>query len=295
MTLTPNPAWRGDPIFIPELFRQFGINFRELPGWKDWGMGDFNVIQGIFWHHTGHSATSAEYIARNAGLDGGLSSTFHTAPSGLQTLCGAGFAWHAGRGWGNGWPTNNANPVSIGFEMQANGTDRWPEAQLDSTRRASAVILWFLGKRATISTLTSHWEYSLKAQGKWDPGAGDGVPGHLMDMDRQRALVNRYIDNINKYGRLDAQPQKEEISMDAVASITKYIRDFITGFIGPIGADAKDIRQQLTGSRTAGEYPGWPQLGKNAQGQNLTLVDALAATRQDLARIEKKLDQNGVK
>ncbi|EET77408.1 hypothetical protein CORTU0001_0531 [Corynebacterium tuberculostearicum SK141] len=36
---------------------------------------------------------------------------------------------------------------------------------------------------------------------------------------------------------------------------------------------------------------GWPQLGQNDEGQNLTLVDAVAAIRQDLARIEKKLEE----
>lgn len=51
--MKPNPAWRGDPTFLPELFKHFGINFKELPGWEFWGMGDFASIQGVFWHHTG--------------------------------------------------------------------------------------------------------------------------------------------------------------------------------------------------------------------------------------------------
>ncbi|MCX2164204.1 beta/alpha barrel domain-containing protein [Corynebacterium auriscanis] len=66
--------------------------------------------------------------------------------------------------------------------------------------------------------------------------------------------------------------------------------DFITAFVGPIGSDATDVREQLTGGRNKGQYPGWPQLGKNSRGGNLTLVDAGAALRQDVARVEKKLD-----
>ncbi|WP_426716944.1 hypothetical protein [Corynebacterium auriscanis] len=66
--------------------------------------------------------------------------------------------------------------------------------------------------------------------------------------------------------------------------------DFITAFVGPIGSDAKDVREQLTGGRNKGQYPGWPQLGKNTCGGNLTLVDAVAALRQEVARVEKKLD-----
>lgn len=280
--MKPNPNWRGDPVWLPEVLRLFGVRFVEHPNWKLWGMGDFGAIQGVFWHHTGARNTSAEYIRRNPGLSNALSSQFHTAPDGLQTLLGAGIAWHAGRGWGHGWPTNNANSVAIGFEMQHNGTDPWPEAQLESTRRATAAILWFLGKRATPSTMIAHWEYSLAAQGKWDPGAGNGRSGAVMDMDPQRAKVNELIDTFNRYGTLDGAG-KDQLTMADIrelkAHITaeaektrKYIANFIVGFNGPIGSDVKDIREQITGGRDAGEYPGWEQSGGR------TLLDLAAAT-----------------
>lgn len=211
--LKPNPAWRGDPTFLPDVLRAFGVEFRELPGWLYWGMGDFHIIQGVMWHHTGARNTSAAYIARNAGLSGALSSQFHTAPDGLQTLCGVGIAWHAGAGSYPGWRTDMANWDCIGFEMQHNGTDPWPEKQLESTRRATAAILWFLGKRATTLTMLSHWEYSLARQGKWDPGSGKGFAPRwandkaaMMDMDIQRAKVNELIDRFNTYGSLDVEP-----------------------------------------------------------------------------------------
>lgn len=57
------------------------------------------------------------------------------------------------------------------------------------------------------------------------------------------------------------------LSMSDVDAINK----FTAGFNGPIGSDVKDCRQQLTGGRDKGQYPGWPQLG------NRTLVDAIAA------------------
>lgn len=282
--MKPNPNWRGDPLFLPDLFRHFGIKFKEMPGWKLWGMGDFGHIQGVFWHHTGARNTSAAYIARNPGLSNALSSQFHTAPDGTHTLCGAGIAWHAGRGWGNGWPTNNANPISLGFEMQHNGTDTWPEAQLDSTRRATAVILWFLGKRATVSTMIGHWEYSMQAQGKWDPGKGNGVSGAVMDMAHQRSLVNQYIDNINKYGRLD-KPATTSHKGNEVTF--EQLKVFVTGFFKPWFDNWNQVWEQLRGPGGNG----WPQLGKNHKGQNLTLVDAVAALRQDVARISKQLEE----
>lgn len=295
MALKPNPAWRGDPTFLPEVLKLFGVRFRELPGFWTWGMGDFNVIQGCIWHHTGARNTSAEYIQRNAGLSGGLSSQFHTAPDGLQTLCGVGLAWHAGRGSYPGWPTNDANRVSIGFEMQHNGTDAWPAAQLESTRRATAAILWFLGKRATTATMLSHWEYSLAAQSKWDPGAGVGHgprwandKAAMMDMDVQRAEVNKLIDTFNKYGTLNPVAKEEdEFTMADIEAIKahitaehektrKHITQFVAGFVGPIGSDVKDNRAQLTGGRDAGQYPGFPQI------DNRTLVDAFAAMGAEL-------------
>src|SRR5699024_2848499 len=44
-------------------------------------------------------------------------------------------------------------------------------------------------------TLISHWEYSNHVQGKWDPGAGNGRSGAMMEMNHFRAQVNKYIDN----------------------------------------------------------------------------------------------------
>lgn len=74
----------------------------------------------------------------------------------------------------------------------------------------------------------------------------------------------------------------------------KYFTDFIKGFLGPqfdVLAQVRDllldVQEQLRGRGLAG----WAQLGKNAQGQNLTLVDALAALRQDVADLHKKIEE----
>ena len=48
----------------------------------------------------------------------------------------------------------------------------------------------------------------------------------------------------------------------------------------------QDIWTQLRGPGGKG----WAQLGQNTAGDNLTLVDAIAALRQDVARLEKKID-----
>lgn len=278
--LKPNPNHRGDPHFLPRVLKAFGVTVRELPGWAMWGMGDFDRIQGICVHHTGSNNTSAQYIARNPRLGNGLSSQIHlsrTAPY-TATLCGVGIAWHMGRGSHPGWATNNGNPVAIGIEPQSDGVTPWPPEMLDTYYRICAAILWYLGKRATPQTLIGHWEYSRHVQGKWDPGAGNGRSGAVMNMDVFRARVNHYIDNPpvqnqEELSMADIQELKKHITKEAEAT-RKYVTDFLVGFVGPIGSDVKDTREQVTGGRDARQYPGWEQ------GGDRTLYDLAAAVAE---------------
>lgn len=66
----------------------------------------------------------------------------------------------------------------------------------------------------------------------------------------------------------------------------RQITAFISGFLGPQIDALQDVWTQLRGPGGKG----WPQLGVNDKGQNLTPVDALAAIRHQLAEIERKLD-----
>lgn len=93
----------------------------------------------------------------------------------------------------------------------------------------------------------------------------------------------RYV-NEAMSGTPAAKPQE-----GITVSEADRIIDFIKGFVSPIGSDVKDVRQQITGGRDAGEYPGWPQLGQNSDGANLTLIDAVAALRRDLDALRKEI------
>ena len=76
-------------------------------------------------------------------------------------------------------------------------------------------------------------------------GGTDHVdPGTGFPWDIYLGLVRDYLNGTNK---------KKEGNM----LTTKYFTDFIKGFIGPVISDVKDIRQQLTGGRDAGQYGGW--------------------------------------
>ena len=68
---------------------------------------------------------------------------------------------------------------------------------------------------------------------------------------------------------------------------TKFFTDWISGFFGPQFQALQEIWTQLRGPGGKG----WSQLGQNQQGQNLTLVDAVAAIRQQLAQIQADVDE----
>lgn len=275
--MKPSPGRRGDPVWLPEVLRHFGVNVVEDPGWKLWGMGDFGSIWGVFAHHTGSNNTSTQFIRYNPLLGNALSSQIHLSRTGVVTLVGAGIAYHAGRGEYPGLPTNNANAVTIGIEAQGDG-QTWPDVQMDAYYRTCAAICWYLGLPA--SRVIAHHEYSGRAQGKWDPG----LNGRPMPMGPFRERVQHYIDNPPGGGT-------GGLTVSEADRIIKHLTDFIAGFVGPVGSDVKDVREQMcgAGSRDSGTFSGWPQLGTNADGADLTLVDAVAALRRDVDALRKEI------
>lgn len=182
--LKPNPGHRGDPLFLPELLRAFGVKVVEFQAWRDRGQGDFGVIWGVVAHHTGSNNASAASIAYgHAGLQG-LLSQIHLARDCTVTITGAGVAWHAGMGSWSGIQTNNANAVTIGIEANSDGVTPWPPEMLDTYYRICAAICWYLG-HSSLRTI-GHKEWAA-IQGKWDPGG--------VEMPQFRAKVQYYIDH----------------------------------------------------------------------------------------------------
>ena len=99
-----------------------------------------------------------------------------------------------------------------------------------------------------------------------------------------------YLGYVRDY--LNGTPQKEEGDV----LTTKFFTDFLKGFIGPIISDVKDIRQQFTGGRDAGEYPGWSisQLVKNYQakpGDNGTVPEMLAVALTELHALREDVNK----
>ena len=99
----------------------------------------------------------------------------------------------------------------------------------------------------------------------------------------------RYVNEA--MGGTPAPKPQEGITVDQADRIIKHLQDFIAGFVGPVGSDVKDVREQLcgAGSRDAGTFEGWQQLGTDSNGNYLTLVDAVAALRRDLDNVRKEI------
>lgn len=71
-----------------------------------------------------------------------------------------------------------------------------------------------------------------------------------------------------------------------VAGLTfTQFTDFIKGYLGPQIDALQEVWTQLRGPGGNG----WEQLGRNADGRNLTLVDGVAALRRDVAELNKQI------
>ncbi|WP_405164765.1 M23 family metallopeptidase [Nocardia sp. NBC_01499] len=110
-----------------------------------------------------------------------------------------------------------------------------------------------------------------------DSATNGGVAPHLhLEWHRGRVWAPPGADRVDPLPMLaDAAYPGEGTDAPMTAAEVKQIQDFIKGFCGPIGSDAKDIREQLCGqgSRDGGQFTGWRQLGGKS------VVDALADIR----------------
>ncbi|WP_411708625.1 peptidoglycan DD-metalloendopeptidase family protein [Corynebacterium sp. LaCa116] len=127
------------------------------------------------------------------------------------------------------------------------------------------------------------WSHPLGNQkpSLWQYGSNAQVAGYSVDINAYRGSKEQLHALFT--GQLAPE---EELSEEEMNTLYKQITTFISGFLGPQIDALQDVWTQLRGPKGKG----WPQLGVNDKGQNLTLVDAVAALRQDVARIEKKLE-----
>ena len=86
-------------------------------------------------------------------------------------------------------------------------------------------------------------------------------------------------------------PKEANMSSTILGGVSAAALNDAKNYAKDAARDAADIREQLRGQNDQG----WEQLGQNEHGQNLTLVDAVAAIRHDIAAVSRKIDQLGGK
>lgn len=212
----PNPGHRGDPLFLVDLLRAFGVEVKEFTGWRTRGHGDFNQIWGVVAHHTAGNNTPASLIAYGHSALWGLLSQVHLDRHGVATITGAGHAYHAGRGSWGGIARDNANAVTIGIEANSDGVSPWPPVMLDKYYRICAAICWYLG-HSSLRTI-GHKEWAGE-YGKWDPGG--------IEMAQFRSKVQWYIEN-PPFATPAPAPQGEDMAFweDQVPSLVDPKKKF---------------------------------------------------------------------
>ena len=128
------------------------------------------------------------------------------------------------------------------------------------------------------------WDYPLGNQrpALWQFGSNAQVAGYSVDINAYRGTRAELESLFTGQAAPEEEPSEEEMS-----KLYSQITTFISGYLGPQIDALQDVWTQLRGPKGKG----WQQLGQDSQGRNLTLVDAVAALRQDVARIEKKLEE----
>ncbi|MGR6919028.1 peptidoglycan recognition protein family protein [[Actinomadura] parvosata] len=162
---------------LADVARRTGYPVTEVAGWRSRGHGPQPEVQGIVCHHTAGPAGGGDYpslaVVRDGrpGLSGPLSQ-FGLGRSGRIYVIAAGRCWH------NAPSTSprHDNSSSLGIEAENNGTQPWPEAQLDAYRRLCAELCREFGLPA--SRVKAHREVNTS---KPDP--------HSIDMNAFRAAV----------------------------------------------------------------------------------------------------------
>lgn len=117
------------------------------------------------------------------------------------------------------------------------------------------------------------WNHPLGNQkpALWQYGSNAQVAGYSVDINAYRGSRAELQALFTGKPAPEEEPSEEEMN-----KLYRQITTFISGYLGPQIDAIQEIWRQLRGPGGKG----WPQLGQNERGQNLTLVDAVAAVRQ---------------
>lgn len=199
---------------------------------------------------------SAHYVVENSGRIGQL-------------------VWDRDTAWANANPYSNARTLAIEHSNSTGkvaGNDNDPRSwNINDTviregARLAAALCWFyhLGRPHFGTNIRDHREFTGTSCPHW---LAFGNKYHNTWM----RIAREHYDWMVAHADDPDQPHKKDVLIDMnETELKNIIYECLDVYVGPIGSDVKDIRQQLTGGRDRGEYPGYPQIDDRA------VVDALA-------------------
>jgi peptidoglycan hydrolase-like protein with peptidoglycan-binding domain len=168
-------------LWLADRLRAAGLKVAEVAGWQSRGSPTF-APRVVVCHHTA-GARSGEAPSLNVVRDGrpglpGPLSQLVLGRSGTFYVVASGRANHAGTG---GWKAVSGNTASLGIEAEnaGDGTDPWPDVQLDAYVRGVATICDELGIASDM--VCGHRE--------WAPGRKVDPRGIDMDLFRGRVAA----------------------------------------------------------------------------------------------------------
>lgn len=134
-------TWLADDL------RAAGLTVKESSGWQSRGR-PFGDLRAVVWHHDasppGDSPGVPAYMLREMAA-GRAGAQLWVDRRGTWYVLASGVAFHAGKVL----PGMPGNSQSLGVETDHTTGEAWPEPQLVSLRRGTAVILRRLGRDAT--------------------------------------------------------------------------------------------------------------------------------------------------
>lgn len=190
--------------------------------------------------------------------------------------------WDRDTPWANANLLSNQQTIAIEHSNSAGAAQDWPigEKTLEEGAHLVAAICKYykLGRPVSGANVRFH---------NIESGGMTSCPYHLRPGGKYHdSYIRRAQYWYDQMTGVTPTPKKEETPVAALTQ--KYFQDFLTGYLGPQFDAIQEIWRQLRGP--GGQ--GWEQLGQNAKGQNLTLVDAVAALRADVAHLQATLDKH---
>jgi LysM repeat protein len=145
--------------------------------------------RGVMNHHTGPGSyanllsymTTGSSIAPLCNVATSRPHDIGGIPTVRVTVCAAGRANHAGKGHVSWAGTDGGNRHSVGIENQNNGSEPWPQQQIEGIRLATAAILRHLGR--DVRFMTDHKTYAPRRKPDM----------HAVDLAAEQAAVGTLL------------------------------------------------------------------------------------------------------